>query len=142
MTSPYLPMSSQVLLARGKCCQSTCLHCPYGYTLKKCGLDFIPFDFHLLPADYARLEQKTTLFSFQIRYWITEKLSKENFLQFLKDDGESGEPLGQLRWYEVTLKNVSCALIGADTYQVKKILMAQDFSDQGINREMIESFLF
>lgn len=37
----YSPMSSEDLLKRGRCCKSSCLHCPYGHTLKKLGLKFI-----------------------------------------------------------------------------------------------------
>lgn len=34
-------MSAESLKKRGHCCKSACLHCPYGFTLKKHGLKFI-----------------------------------------------------------------------------------------------------
>lgn len=41
-TSPegFLVFTSAYLRKRGTCCKSSCLHCPYGYTLKKCGIQF------------------------------------------------------------------------------------------------------
>jgi hypothetical protein len=37
----FKPMSVQALKSRGHCCSSGCVHCPYGFTLKKFGLKFI-----------------------------------------------------------------------------------------------------
>ena len=36
----YKPMSGTFLKNRGRCCKSACLHCPYGFTLKRFGLKF------------------------------------------------------------------------------------------------------
>lgn len=44
MTDDYKPMSAEFLKARGRCCQSSCLHCPYGFTLKRFGLQFEALD--------------------------------------------------------------------------------------------------
>lgn len=33
-------MKAKQLRAKKRCCKSTCLHCPYGFTLKQCGLFF------------------------------------------------------------------------------------------------------
>lgn len=33
-----LIFTSDFLLKKGSCCKNTCLHCPYGFTLKKYGL--------------------------------------------------------------------------------------------------------
>lgn len=33
-------MSGAFLKNRGRCCKSACLHCPYGFTLKRFGLQF------------------------------------------------------------------------------------------------------
>jgi hypothetical protein len=32
--------TSQFLKNRGSCCKTNCLHCPYGTTLKNCGIQF------------------------------------------------------------------------------------------------------
>ena len=40
-TNEFKPMSVAALKKRGHCCKSTCVHCPYGYTLKKLGLKFV-----------------------------------------------------------------------------------------------------
>lgn len=33
-------MSSAQLRKKNRCCKSTCLHCPYGHTIKKLGIQF------------------------------------------------------------------------------------------------------
>lgn len=40
----FKPMSVADLKKRGRCCKSTCVHCPFGHTLKKLGLKFHKID--------------------------------------------------------------------------------------------------
>ena len=36
--------TSTYLRNRGTCCKSSCLHCPYGYTLKNFGIEIVPLE--------------------------------------------------------------------------------------------------
>jgi len=36
----YTVFTSKFLKNRGTCCKSACLHCPFGYTIKKHGIQF------------------------------------------------------------------------------------------------------
>ena len=36
----YTVFTSKFLKNRGTCCKSACLHCPFGYTIKKHGIEF------------------------------------------------------------------------------------------------------
>lgn len=40
MNDIYRPKSVAELKAKKRCCKSTCLHCPYGHTVKKLGIQF------------------------------------------------------------------------------------------------------
>jgi hypothetical protein len=40
MTDDYKPMTAEFLKNKGRCCKSTCVHCPYGHTVKKLGIQF------------------------------------------------------------------------------------------------------
>jgi len=56
----YSPMSSKDLLKRGRCCKSSCLHCPYGHTLKKLGLKFIKTSDFTYSVEEELLEGENT----------------------------------------------------------------------------------
>lgn len=43
-TNEFKPMSVADLKKRGHCCKSSCVHCPYGFTLKKFGLKFSTYE--------------------------------------------------------------------------------------------------
>lgn len=36
----YTVFTSKFLKNRGTCCKSACIHCPFGYTIKKLGIQF------------------------------------------------------------------------------------------------------
>jgi hypothetical protein len=101
----FKPMSVQALRKRGHCCKSACLHCPYGFTLKKHGLKFCP-----------TLE------------FETQKLNN----QYLKGD----------QTYIVTLKGCPCASIRVNHILVTEFLLFDEFEEQGITKEVVESYFF
>lgn len=37
-------MSAEILVKKTRCCESRCLHCPYGYTIKKEGFQFVDYE--------------------------------------------------------------------------------------------------
>ena len=89
-------MTSQQLKARKHCCKSGCLHCPYGFTLKKFGLTF-------------------------------EKVADLN-------DKESV--------HNVFLKGELCAIIKVDQIRILELQHVDGFEDQGLFKEMIESYFY
>lgn len=103
-------MPSSALRARQRCCKSGCLHCPYGYTLKKFGLKFTQ----------------------------VSDLNSPDFLQMV-----SSPNLGDKEAYHwVSLKDVTCAVIKVNHLFVLEVYLLQDFADQGLSKEIIESYFF
>lgn len=95
---------------RGYCCESLCLHCPYGLTVKKFGLGVTPMD----------LNDRSGLIAL---------LKKEFPGKILDDDN--------LTAYAITLKGYLCGFflkVGSD----KELLLREHFKDQDLTLQLIE----
>ncbi|MCO4753149.1 MAG: hypothetical protein KC478_01640 [Bacteriovoracaceae bacterium] len=106
----YKPMSGSFLKNRGRCCKSACLHCPYGFTLKRFGLDFKP----ALDAPDKAIE-----------------LAKKEL---------SNEELENFRL--IYLKDSLAGVMRINHIQVKELFLHEDFQDQNLSIEIIESYYF
>ena len=113
----YTVFTSQFLKNRGTCCKSACLHCPFGYTLKKLGLQFR----EATSSDEAEIQRII---------------------------GESGAPAvewktflpGNIQFME--LKGTVCGIMLKNHIVVKHIYLLPFFQNQGLTKEMIESYFF
>lgn len=109
--------TSDYYRSKGRCCKSCCLHCPYGTTLKKFGLEF---------EDYSP--------------------EKSEFAQLIL--GEAGREEFDLETYTIDhikfikLKDVICGLICVDKLFIKEIFLKNHFQDQGLDKEVVESYFF
>jgi hypothetical protein len=106
-------MPAKSLKARGRCCKNACAHCPFGFTMKKFGLKFIDMD-------DKKIEQVQTKFKLNLDL-----------------DNHSID-----KYKIVTLKDFVCALIRVDKLFVREFYLLDDFQDQGITKEVIESYYF
>lgn len=113
----YTVFTSQFHKNRGTCCKSACLHCPYGYTLKKFGLEFS----EALENDQAEVEKI-----------ITE--SGNSFT-----DWRSFFP-GNVLF--VKIKGQVCGVVLKNHIVIKHVFLLPQFQNQGLSKEMLESYLF
>jgi hypothetical protein len=112
----YTVFTSQFLKNRGTCCRSACLHCPFGFTLKKHGLQFKDFS----PQDEAHLEALREEAGSSVE-WRT--FSPENIkLLYLKDQ--------------------ACGFILKNHIVIKHLVLLPHFQHQGLTRELVESYFF
>lgn len=116
------PMPSHTLKARQRCCKSTCLHCPYGHTVKKFGFEF--FDLN----DPLNVEH-------------LKKTDLELYKAFV-DFGPEAQNLGLTDFQLVTLKNHAMAIFWANHLQIKHIYFKESFRDQNIDTPLIEAYYF
>lgn len=109
--------TSAYLKARGSCCKTGCLHCPYGHTLKKLGLQFE--DWH---ADKAELAKG-----------ILEEAGQGSvdLTPFLPDNVKF-----------ILIKGRVCGLLTKNHIVVKGLYLRQHFTAQGLSKEMVESYYF
>ncbi len=109
--------TSAYLKARQTCCKSACLHCPYGYTLKKCGLQFADWD----PSREA-----------EARAILTEAGQPDlDLAPFLPDNVKF-----------VLMKDHVAGLITKNHIVVKGLFLRPHFQAQGIVKEIVESYYF
>ncbi len=113
----YTVFTSQFLKNRGTCCKTACLHCPYGFTLKKLGLQF----------EEATLEQESAV------------------VEVLKSAGA-----GEVDWKAflpsnvcfIKIKGETCGVLLKNHIVVKHLFLKPHFLNQGLSKEMVESYYF
>jgi hypothetical protein len=112
----FTVFTSQFLKNRGTCCKSSCLHCPFGYTLKKSGLQFKEVaenDFNLIQSIMEEAGQNVDWKSF---------------------------PVEHIRF--VLLKEQICGLILKNHIVIKHLVLKPRFQQQGLSKELVESYFF
>lgn len=110
---PPEAVPASALRAKKHCCKNACIHCPYGHTLKKFGLKF---------------------------HQVTDK-NIEIALKIFGDKLEFNEyPMDH--YHIVTLKEFYCALIRVDHLFVREFYLLDDFKDQDLSKELVESYFF
>jgi len=106
-------MSSQTHKKRGSCCKSACLHCPYGFTLKRFGLQFSDVSASNIDSAKALTGLDLSLES--------EEIKNYKF---------------------VLLKETECALIRVNHLFVLDLYLKEEFTGQGLDKPTIESYYF
>lgn len=114
---------------RGSCCKSSCLHCPYGYTLNNIGIKTEPIN--------SNNDHKSMTF----------------FKKYVQGDSVTNSLLGsafgnkiESKWKAedflfMSLKGYFCGLIELENGEYKKHYLLPEFSDQGIDDAYIRSLL-
>ncbi len=108
--------TSKFLKNRGTCCKSACTHCPYGYTLKKLGLQFQ----EVTVADFPTIDL--------INSETNTNLEWKSFLP------------GHVQL--MLLKGQVCGYMLKTTLVVKHVVLKPHFQHQGLSKEIIESYFY
>jgi hypothetical protein len=108
--------TSQFLKKRGTCCNTACLHCPYGFTLKKYRLQF---------RDVTEAEFQ------QVESILKENNSTVDYKSFWPEN---------LKF--VLIKEHVCGVILKNHIVIKHLLLKPHFQNQGLSKEMVESYYF
>lgn len=109
--------TSQFLKNRGTCCKSACLHCPFGFTLKKHGLTFK----EVKEEDSALIE---------------------TMLEESGNPGVDWKPFFPDNIRIVLIKDHACGLFFKNHIQIKQLFLKPHFQDQGLSKEMVEAYFF
>ncbi len=113
----YTVFTSYFLKKRGTCCKSACLHCPYGYTLKKLGLKF---------SD------------------VTEG-DKDALKIMMEESGTPAvdlEPFFPDNIKFIHIKDTVCGLILKNHIVIKHLYLKPHYQNQGLSKEIVESYYF
>src|SRR5690606_25398985 len=98
------------------CCKSACLHCPYGYTLKKCGLEFSS----VTESDFPLVEEI-----------LVEAQGTVDWKTFYPENIKL-----------IKLKDVVCGFLLKNHIVIKHLYLKPHFQNQDLSKEMVESYLF
>lgn len=109
----YTVFTSDYHRKRGTCCKSNCLHCPYGYTLKKLGLQFRP----VVESD-AQLVESIIPSTLDWRVHLPENI------QF------------------ILIKERIAGIMIKNHIVVKEVFFLPHFQKQGLDKDIIESYFF
>jgi len=109
--------TSQFLRNKGTCCKSACLHCPYGYTLKKHGLEFKEVKEEDFPQIETMLEESGKP-KVDWKYFWPENIKV------------------------VTIKDKPCGFLLKNHIVIKHLYLMPHFQDQDLSKEMVEAYLF
>mgnify|MGYP006427935217 CR=1 FL=1 len=127
--------TAQFLRNRGSCCKSFCLHCPYGTTLKKHGLQFrrvkdTEFEFARELIDKKYPVKEESLADSLMAGAFGKKETKPQITEKNRED-----------FLFMSLKDHLCGLVYKGRFGVKEVFHCQYFDDQGLSKETVESFL-
>jgi hypothetical protein len=115
-TEGYTVFTSEFHRKRGRCCQSSCLHCPYGTTIKKFGLEF-----RKITSDDDKL--------------LAQIFKTDDFISRIKDFLPDNVLI-------MTIKGVVCGVVLRNHIIIKEMVLKDEFSAQGISKELAEAYLF
>ena len=113
----YTVFTSQFLRNKGTCCKSACLHCPYGYTLKKHGLEFQ----EVKEEDFPQIE---------------------TMLEVSGQPKIDWKPFWPENIKVITIKDQPCGFLLKNHIVIKHLYLMPHFQDQDLSKEMVEAYLF
>jgi len=113
----YTVFTSQFLKNKGTCCKTACLHCPYGFTLKKHGLTFQK----VKEEDFPKIE---------------------TMLQETGHLAMDWKPFWPENIHFILIKDQICGFLLKNHIVIKHLFLKPYFQDQGLSREMVEAYLF
>ncbi len=112
----YTVFTSEFLKKKGTCCRSACLHCPYGFTIKKHGFEFRNFQ----EGDESLLETMLVESHLELEW---KKFENQN-INF------------------IFLKKQLCGVLFKNHIVIKHFILKPHFQNQGISKELLEAYLF
>ena len=115
-TEGNLVFTSAYLKNKGTCCKSACLHCPFGFTIKKLGIQFR----EVAPEETTLLEGYLAL--------APAPIDLSTF------------PTEHRQW--ILLKNTIAGVILKNHIVVKHMILGEHFKNQGIEKDLVESYYF
>jgi hypothetical protein len=127
--------TSRYLKNRGSCCKTSCLHCPYGCTLKTHGLKFE----EIKETDLDKAREILSGKNDNNDIDISASLLGNAFGAPKKVDKISKENIHEYQF--VLIKDVICGLVKKGKLQASKIYLTKHFKDQEITLDTVNSFI-
>lgn len=126
--------TSQFLKNRGSCCKTSCLHCPYNFTLTKHGLEFKELDLNTMPKAQRIIDENSP----KEDNSVSASLLASAFGSAKKKDTISKFQLQNYRLVE--LKGETCGVVKVGSVGVSALYLKEHFKDQGLNKDIVSSY--
>ena len=126
--------TSQFLKNRGSCCKTSCLHCPYNFTLTKHGIEFKAVELSSMAEgqaiiDFSSPKEENT---------ISASLLSSAFGGAKKKDTISKYQLDNYRF--IYLNGHECGLVKVGTVGVSALYLKEHFKEQGLDLDLVSSY--
>jgi hypothetical protein len=126
-----LIFTSEYFRRKKACCKSSCLHCPYGHTLKSLGLTFRQYQ----ESDEALLKTLLSNNGFSVDY-VSSMLSAASGMKQKKFDIEANANKIQM----ILLKEFVCGFGVVENGQLVQIFLGQHFKHQGLDLAVVQEY--
>lgn len=127
--------TSEYLRNKKTCCKSTCLHCPYGHTLKTLGLEFMPVTKEtmikanqIIDPTYG-VEGATESLANSLLSSAFGAPKKSNLITKFTID----------KYLFIKLKGRECGVVKKGIAQLSQIYLKKHFEDQGLDLHMVDA---
>ncbi|GEM_PF-819310 len=126
--------TSQFLINRGSCCKTSCLHCPYNFTLSKHGLEFKELDLNSMLKAQKIIDENSP----KEDNSVSASLLASAFGSAKKKDTISKFQLKNYRFVE--LKGEVCGVVKVGSVGVSALYLKEHFKDQGLSKDIVSSY--
>lgn len=126
-----LIFTSEYLRRKKACCKSSCLHCPYGHTLKSLGLTFRQYH----QSDEGVVNTILSHNGFSVDY-VSSMLSAASGMKQKKFDIAANANKIQM----IELKEFICGFGVVDNDQLVQIYLGQHFKQQGLDLAVVQEY--
>ena len=134
--------TSTYLLNRGTCCKSNCLHCPYGFTLKKFSIKIITLEEkHIKHANEIISESKPVELSDLALAILAEGFGKKNkaIAQHITLENFNDHAFAQFKDYICGVIKFSNKLSESSSGRaIQELYLKKEFQNQGLEIEHID----
>jgi hypothetical protein len=127
-----LIFTADYLLRKRACCKSSCLHCPYGHTLKNFGLKFRPYH----ATDDEKIHSILACSGFSVDY-VSSLLSAASGMKQKKFDISANASKIQM----ILLKDFICGFIVVENNVISQFYLDKHFKKQGLDLATVQAYL-
>ena len=135
--------TSTYLLNRGTCCKSSCLHCPYGYTLKSFSIKIVPIEEeHIKHANEIVTESKPVELSDLALSILSEGFGKKSKVisQHITLENFNDHAFAQFKDDICGVIKFSNKLSESNSGRaIKELYLKKEFQNQGLGIEHIDN---
>lgn len=128
--------TSQFLRNRGSCCKTNCLHCPYGFTLKNHPIKTRQLVYEDIATAQSIVDENQEV---QSESSVASSLMGSAFGGNKKSKLVTIDAVNFDSFAFIELKGVICGVIEISTVQAKQLFLKEQFKDQGIDLDIVNS---